>query len=82
MTTATARFLTPPEVGRRLGVKPARVIGWIRAGKLRGFNLSDGQRPRFRIDPSDLAVFLARRAAGPTPKVTRRRRNPEITQFF
>jgi len=77
------KMLTPPMIAARLGVKPARVIGWIRRGELRGFNLSDGTRPRYRISEADLEVFLQRRAAGPVPKVTRRRRrDPMITEFF
>ena len=82
MATASAdpvRMMTPPEVGRRLGIKAERVIAFIRSGELRGINLASAgcRRPRFRIDPADLAVFLDRRVAGPTPKTPRRRKHDE-----
>ena len=79
-----ARYLSPPQVARRLGVDPHRVVRWIRNGELVGINLGDGpQRPRYRISESDLAVFLASRAAGPTAKVARRRRrDPTVCEFF
>ena len=78
------RFLTPPQVAKRLGIDSHRVIRWIKSGQLAACNVGDGaQRPRFRVFESDLTIFLASRAAGPTPKVSRRqKRNPEITEFF
>ena len=78
------RFLTPPAVAKRLGVDPHRVIAWIRQGKLRAVNLGDGPlRPRYRIDPGDLADFLAGRAVVPPAKAaTRRRRDPNIIKFY
>ena len=81
---AAPRFLTPPQVAKRLGVDPHRVVGWIRRGELQAANLGDGaRRPRFRVSESDLAVFLASRAAGPQPKVARRRRkDPSTIEFF
>jgi excisionase family DNA binding protein len=78
-------YLTPPTVAERLGIDVHRVLGWIRRGELRGVNVGDGsQRPRFRVSEADLQVFLAARAAGPAPKIARvrRRRNPEIVEFF
>lgn len=76
-TLAPERFMTPPEVAERLGVSPERVIGWIRGGKLRASNLSDGsKRPRFRISPDALDDFLRSRevlpSAPPAPKQRRR----------
>jgi len=85
MRSNLPRFLTPPQVGRRLAVSPDKVIGWIRNGELRAVNVvgSLGSRPRWRIDPADLAAFEARRSAGPTPKpVRRRRRDPQVIEFF
>ena len=78
------RMLTPPDVARRLAVKPDRVIAWIRSGELRALNVSDGRvRPRFRIDPADLEEFLARRAVQPPPRRQRRRkRPPDVIEFF
>lgn len=53
--------LTPPDVAKRLGVKPATVIGWIKSGQLKASNLSKGARPRYRVQPDDLAEFLDKR---------------------
>ena len=81
----TSIYLSPPEVARRYGVDPAKVLGWIRRGELRALNVAThtGGRPRYRISPADLAVFEAARAAGPAPKVTRRRRKDAgVIQFF
>ena len=76
MSTAAPkiRFLTPPEIADRLGVKSATVRGWITSGQLRAANLAavGCSRPRFKVDPADLAVFLNRRAAGPVAKAPRR----------
>ena len=84
-TADPARMMTPPEVGRRLRIKAARVIAFIRSGELRASDLSSAgsRRPRFRVDPADLAIFLNRRATGPQPKTPRKRRKTEgITQYF
>ena len=81
---ATSAYLSPPEIARRFGVDPAKVIGWIRRGELRAVNVGNGSsRPRYRISPADLAAFEAGRAAGP-PKITRvRRRQPQrVIEFF
>jgi len=76
---------TPPTIARMLGCKPERVIGWIRAGALAAVNLSDGaSRPRFRIAPSALEVFLASRRVQPPVRTARRRRQAAevIIEFF
>lgn len=76
---------TPPEIATELRVKPATVRGWITSGQLRAVNLASAgcRRPRFRIDPADLAIFLNRRSAGPTAKTPRRRKKDEsVTQYF
>lgn len=77
-------MLTPPEVAARLGVEPERVIRWIRTGKLPAINLSDGKlRPRFRVDPLDLALLEQRRAVVPAPKpIRRRRQSADVIEFF
>ena len=79
------RMMTPPEVGRRLRIKAARVISLIRSGELRASDLSSAgsRRPRFRISPVDLQIFLDRRSATPVAKAPRRRlKNDGITQYF
>ena len=80
-----APYLTPPQIGEQYGVDPAKVLGWIRRGELRAMNVATtiGGRPRYRIAPADLAAFEAARSAGPTPRVSRRRRtDPSVIQFF
>ncbi len=32
---ATRTKLTPPELGRRWGLDPHKIVGWIRSGELR-----------------------------------------------
>ena len=77
---------TPPEVAKRLRVKPSKVIAWIYSGELRAVNVATlgCQRPRWRIDPIDLENFLRQRSAGSTPTVTRRRRKKDdgVIQFY
>lgn len=87
MSVSVARMLTPPQVGRQLGVTPEKVIGWIRRGELRAANLATTLkgRPRYRIAPDDLDSFLVRRTvAPPTPRATRRKRwdTSKIIQYF
>ncbi len=83
---AAVQFLTPPAVAKRLGVSAEKVLRWIRAGELRGIDVSERPgvgRPRFRIDSLDLTVFLERRAVTPSPKTCRRRRrDPNVTEYF
>ena len=80
-----SQYLSPPQVAKRLAVDAHKVIDWIRRGEIPAIDVSatPGGRPRYRIAPADLAVFLATRSAGPTPKAIRRRRkDPLITEFF
>lgn len=80
------RYLTPPQLARRLGVSPDKVVGWIRRGELRAVNVADRPtgRPRWRINPADVATFEARRTAQVAPKVQRGRRQQDTTvvEFF
>ena len=72
-------YLTPPAVAERFAVDTHKVLGWIKRGELRAIDVatSTGGRPRYRISPSDLALFEASRSATPQPKVSRiRRKNP------
>jgi len=79
--------LTPPQVARRYGVSPERIISWIRSGELHAIDVSSRPgigRPRFRVDPADLVAFDARRAVVTTPKASRRRKrkDPDVVEFF
>ena len=80
-----SQYLSPPEIAKRYGVDPHKIIQWIRRGELIAIDVSStpGGRPRYRISPADLAIFEATRTAGPTPKAIRRRRkDPSVTKFF
>ena len=76
MTGQQARYLLPPEIATRLRVSPKKVLGWIRKGELRAINVSNGNRPRYRIRPDDLDVFQKRREVQPPPRIRQRRRTP------
>jgi hypothetical protein len=81
------RYLSPPEYARRLGVKPSKVIAWIRSGELRSLDASSRPgvgRPRFRISPDAIVEFENRRGVQPAP-APRRRRNKQrngVVQYF
>jgi len=67
--------LTPPELAKRLGVSPEKILAWIASGELPAVNvaLRLGGRPRWRIDPADVADFERRRSAQPVPRRSRKR---------
>lgn len=59
--------LTPPQIARRFGVSPEKVLAWIKAGELRAINAStraDG-RPRYLVDETDLDAFEQQREVVP-----------------
>jgi transposase len=68
--------LTPPQIARRFGISPDKVVGWIRSGELRGVNVATtaGGRPRYVVDEADLAVFEQRRSTQPRELAPKRRR--------
>ena len=75
--TATRRKLTPPELAAEYGVSTDKVHTWIRNGELRAIDAATvrGGRPRYLIDPNDVAAFeAARSVAPPLPTVRRPRR--------
>ena len=81
----STRYYTAPEVADMLVVNPGKILSWIRSGELRATNVAASLigRPRWRVSPADLAVFKARRAAGPPPPKTRpRRKTVGVIQFF
>jgi excisionase family DNA binding protein len=80
-----SRYLTPPEIAKRYGVDEHKVHHWIQTGELPAVNVATntGGRPRYRISPSDLAIFELARTVGPQVKAVRRRRkDPLIHEFF
>ncbi|HLJ92467.1 MAG TPA: helix-turn-helix domain-containing protein [Gemmataceae bacterium] len=76
--------LTPPELARRWGVSPDKVLAWIHSGELRATNAarSAAGRPRWLIDVADIVVFERRRMASPSVRVTRRRRPTDVIAYF
>jgi excisionase family DNA binding protein len=78
-------FLSPPQIARRLRVKPSKVIRWIRTGELTAVDVSQkrGGRPRWRIAVEEFERFLqARSSRKPTHAPRRRKRQLAITEFF
>jgi excisionase family DNA binding protein len=78
---------TTRQVAERLAVNVDKVLGLIHAGELVAIDVSQraGGRPRYRIDPADLAAFeQRRRVRSPSPQPRRRRRTQHagIIQFF
>jgi len=49
------------EVAVLLKVHPNTVFCWIREGKLKAVNVSNGKFPRYRIHQEDLVEFLKER---------------------
>jgi excisionase family DNA binding protein len=77
--------LTPPELARRWGISPDKILRWIANGEIRATNVASSAqgRPRWLIDVADLAEFELRRSAKPTPAASRRRKVAEgVIQFF
>lgn len=78
--------LSPPRVALQLGVDPATVIGWIRAGELAASNVGKGgQRPRYRVQKRDLESFLKKRQPAQPPAKRQRRKAPDsgdVIEFF
>ena len=79
-------FLTPPEIARRLRVSVSKILAHIRSGELVAVDMANAEceRPRFKVDPIELAIFLNRRSTRPAPKASRRRKkqNEEIIEYF
>lgn len=74
MNTQSERYLTPPQVGKMLGVNADKIVSWIRAGLLRASNVSDGIRPRWRIAPQDLQAHLTARSNQAKQQATTKRK--------
>jgi hypothetical protein len=77
--------LSPPQLAAQWGVDVHKIIGWIRSGELRAINVATTRtgRPRYLIDQVDIALFEAARVVQPpTPRIRRRRIDPDVIQFF
>ena len=71
-------YLTPPQVGKLLGVSPDRIRNWIASGQLEAVNLSDGTRARWRITQEAVDAFLLSR----THNKRKRRTRPSAVEQF
>jgi transposase len=77
--------LSPPQIARRLRVKPSKVIRWIRTGELTAIDVSEkrGGRPRWHVAPEDLQRFLESRSSRRPARATRRRKAiAQVTEYF
>jgi len=72
--TRPTEWLTPPQIAKELQIRQSKPLGWIKSGRLPAINLSEGQRPRYRVRREDLDDFLLGKTVVPQGKVTRRRR--------
>jgi hypothetical protein len=84
---ADREYLTPPAIGKMLGVSCTKIIGWIERGELRASNLATNRanRARWYVARADLDSFLAARAATPpAPRVRSRRRQRDelVTKYY
>lgn len=78
-------YFTPPQLAKLWGVSPEKVYAFIRSGQLRAINLASrqGGRPRYAIDPADVAEFEGSRqvVANPTRGAPRRKATP-VKNYF
>jgi hypothetical protein len=75
---------TVRDTARRFRVSEDRVRAWIMRGELRAINRRDVRagRPSWVITPEALADFERSRTATPPPKPARRRRQPDVIDFY
>ncbi|MBN2291804.1 MAG: helix-turn-helix domain-containing protein [Pirellulales bacterium] len=80
------RTFSPKELAERYEVATDKVIAWIRSGELSAFDVGSkpgSQRPRYRISENAIESFeIARSIQPPTPRTRRRRRDPNVKEFF
>jgi transposase len=81
-------MFTVRDIQERYGVTEHTVLGWIKAGELKAVNVGrqPGKlKPRWRVSQSALEQFELQRTATPampTPRKQRKRREPEVIQFY
>jgi len=76
---------TPPQLARRYGISPDKVLAWIRSGELRAVNVATRPfgRPRYVIPEAAIADFETRRAVSPLAPRPRRTKAPAaVIEFF
>lgn len=77
--------VTPPQLARRYGVSPDKILMMIRAGYLEAIDIASpgSSRPRWLIDERDIEAFEERRKLYVQPKQRiRRNRNTNVTEYF
>lgn len=85
MQLASRKKISPPQLAAQWGVDVAKILHWIKTGELRAINVATDRngRVRYAIDVADIAIFeAARTVQPPTPRVRRRRVDPNVIQFF
>ena len=85
IATSDKTKFTPPEIARRWGIKPDKIIGWIRSGELAAMNAATkpGGRPRYLIDVRDVEAFELKRSVTPAKKTARPRwKQVGTTEYF
>lgn len=62
--------MTPPQLARRWGVSPDKIVFFILTGELRAIDasLKRGTKPRYLIDVADVEAFEAARTVVPAVK--------------
>jgi hypothetical protein len=68
----------------RWKVGPDKVLGFIRRGELGAVNVEThtSGRPQYRVTPEEVAKFEARRTSAPLPKPLRRKRKPDVKDYY
>lgn len=76
MSATGAKWMSPPAIAKQLGVTPEKVTGLIRSGEIAAVDIASkgSRRPRFRVSPEALEVFLDRRRVVPPVPIVRTRR--------
>lgn len=59
--TPNTRFLRPSEAAARLGVSYSTLMRLVEEGRLRAYDISQGDRPTYRFHPDDLERYLQAR---------------------
>jgi hypothetical protein len=77
--------LTPPQLAKRWGISPEKVLSMIRGGTLRYFNVANpgSRRPRYRI-LMDAVIEFENRSVASVASVRRKRRKQtsDFVKYF
>lgn len=85
-TSDRTKCYSPPEISKMMRVSITKILGDIANGSLRAINMASAgcQRPRWKILPVDLEIYLSRRSNSPIAKAPqlRRKKNEHVIDFF